>query len=100
MLDMARKAVSKTHNISRETYDADENLRLALIHLIQTIGEAARQVSREFCNDHPNVRWADIIGMRHKVVHDYLGVDDDIVWQVATEDLPKLVAALEALGVQ
>jgi uncharacterized protein with HEPN domain len=47
MLDMARKAVSKTQNISRETYDADENLRLALIHLIQTIGEAARQVWRE-----------------------------------------------------
>jgi uncharacterized protein with HEPN domain len=100
MLDMARKAVSKTQNISRETYDADENLRLALIHLIQTIGEAARQVSREFCSDHPNVRWADIIGMRHKVVHDYLGVDDDIVWQVATQDLPKLVSSLEALGVQ
>jgi uncharacterized protein with HEPN domain len=61
MFDMARKAISKTQNISRETYDADENLRLALIHLIQTIGEAARQVSREFCSDHPNVRWADII---------------------------------------
>ena len=44
MLDMARKAVGKTQGISRETYDADENLRLALIHLIQTIGEAARQV--------------------------------------------------------
>ena len=42
MLDMARKAVSKTQGISRETYDADENLRFALIHLIQTIGEAAR----------------------------------------------------------
>jgi uncharacterized protein with HEPN domain len=38
--------------------------------------------------------------MRHKVVHDYLGVDDDIVWQVATKDLPKLVASLEALGFQ
>jgi uncharacterized protein with HEPN domain len=66
MLDMARKAVSKTQDISRQTYDADENLRLALIHLIQTIGEAARQVSREFCNSHPDIRWADIIGMRHK----------------------------------
>jgi uncharacterized protein with HEPN domain len=43
------------------------------------------------------VRWADIIGMRHKVVHDYLGVDDDIVWQVVVEDLPKLVAALEPI---
>ena len=100
MLDMARKAVSKTQSISRETYDSDENLRLALIHLIQTIGEAARQVSREFCNNHPDIRWADIIGMRHKVVHDYLGVDDDIVWRVATEDLPKLVASLEALELQ
>jgi uncharacterized protein with HEPN domain len=100
MLDMARKAVSKTQSISRETYDADENLRLALIHLIQTVGEAARQVSREFCNNHPEIRWADIVGMRHKVVHDYLGVDEDIVWQVVTADLPKLVASLEALGLK
>ncbi len=38
--------------------------------------------------------------MRHKVVHDYLGVDDDIVWQVVIDDLPKLVASLEALGRQ
>jgi uncharacterized protein with HEPN domain len=60
MLDMARKAVSKTQGISRETYDADENLRLAVTHLIQTIGEAAPQVSQEFCKNHPDVRWADI----------------------------------------
>ena len=68
MLDMARKAVSKTQGISRETFDADENLRLALIHLIQIIGEAGRQVSRDFCAGHPEIRWTDIIGMRHKVV--------------------------------
>lgn len=97
MLDLAAKAVTKTESISRGTYDADENLRLALTHLIQTIGEAARQVFREFCESHSDVRWADIIGMRHKVVHDCLGVDDDIVWHVATEDLPKLVTALERI---
>ncbi len=97
MLDMARKAVGKTHGISRAAYDADENLRLALIHLIQTIGEAARRVSPELCERHPDVRWADIVGMRHKVVHDYLGVDEDIVWRVATEDLQELIAALEPI---
>jgi uncharacterized protein with HEPN domain len=74
MLDMARKAVSKTQGISRKTYDADENLRLALIHLIQVVGEAARQVSAEFADRHPEIPWTNIIGMRHKVVHDYLGV--------------------------
>jgi uncharacterized protein with HEPN domain len=77
MLDMALKAVGKAHGLSRDAYDAGENLRLALIHLIQVIGEAARQVSREFSDTHPEIPWADIIGMRHKVVHDYLGVDED-----------------------
>ena len=48
MLDMAKKAVSKTTGLSREAYDADENLRLALIHLVQVIGEAGRRVTREF----------------------------------------------------
>ena len=97
MLDMARKAVGKAGSLSREAYDSDENLRLALIHLVQVVGEAARQVSREFSDEHPEIQWADIVGMRHKVVHDYLGVDEDIVWQVVTEDLPNLVAALEAI---
>jgi uncharacterized protein with HEPN domain len=97
MLDMARKAVTKTRDLSREEYDGDENLRLALIHLIQVIGEAARQVSVEFIDTHSEIPWANIIGMRHKVVHDYLGVDEDIVWQVVITDLPELVARLEPL---
>ncbi len=97
MLDMAKKAVSKTKGLSRDAYDADENLRLALIHLIQIIGEAGRQVSREFADLLPEIPWADIVGMRHKVVHDCLGVDEDIVWQVVTGDLPKLIAVLEPL---
>jgi uncharacterized protein with HEPN domain len=65
--------------------------------IIQIIGEAGRNGSGQFCAEHPEIQWADIVGMRHKVVHDYLGVDEDIVWQVVTEDLPKLVAALEPL---
>jgi uncharacterized protein with HEPN domain len=97
MLDTAKKAVGKTAGLSRDAYDADENLRLALTHLVQVIGEAGRHVSREFCAAHAEIQWADIIGMRHKVVHDYLGVDEDIVWEVVTRDLPKLVAALDPL---
>jgi len=45
----------------------------------------------------PEIPWTEIIGMRHKVVHDYLGIDEDIVWQVVTADLPTLVAALEPI---
>ena len=55
MLDMAKKAISKTQGLARGAYDADENLRFALIHLIQIIGEAGRRVSREFSDQHPEV---------------------------------------------
>ncbi len=92
---MARKARAKVEGKSRTDFDADENLRLALAHLIQTIGEAARHVSPAFQQAHPSVPWGLIVGMRHKVVHDYLHVDYDIVWDVVTSDLPSLAAALE-----
>jgi uncharacterized protein with HEPN domain len=57
------------------------------------IGEAARRVSPEIQRSHPEIPWSAIIGMRHKVVHDYLEVDEDIVWDVVTADLPSIVAA-------
>ncbi|HEY3383914.1 MAG TPA: DUF86 domain-containing protein [Vicinamibacterales bacterium] len=97
MLDMARKAVGKSAGLSHDAFDADENLRLALIHPVQVIGEAGCRVSPEFSAQHPEIPWQEIVGMRHKVVHDYLGVDEDIVWQVVTEDLPPLVVLLEEI---
>jgi uncharacterized protein with HEPN domain len=90
MLDLVRKVVAKTERITREEFDRDENLRLALAHLLQTIGEAARRVSRELQDQHPEIPWPAIIGMRHKVVHDYMGVDEDVVWRTAREEVPRL----------
>ena len=97
MLEMARKAYTKTQGISREDYNADENLRLALAHLIQVIGEAARRVSPEGRTTWPEIPWHEVMGMRHKIVHDYMGVDEDIVWEVATHDLPPLIVMLERI---
>ena len=79
MLDTARKAMKKVEGMRRQDFDDDENLRLALTHLLQTIGEAARRVSPAFRAAHTTIPWEAIIGMRHKVVHDYMGVDEDVV---------------------
>jgi uncharacterized protein with HEPN domain len=98
MLDTAEKAVEKIAGVDRAAYDANENLRLALAHLIQTIGEAARRVSPEFQSAHPEIPWPQVIGIRNKVVHDYLHVDFDIVWAVVTADLPPLIAQLKPLA--
>jgi uncharacterized protein with HEPN domain len=97
MLDTARAIVGRLAGRSRAEFEANEDLRLALAHLIQTFGEAARRVSPEFRQAHPQVPWKKIVGMRHKVVHDYLHVNYDIVWTVATENLPPLLAELERL---
>lgn len=75
MLDTSRKIVSKLTNVERAEYDNDENFRLALTHLLQVVGEAASRVSREYRTAHPQIEWAAIIGMRQKVVHDYLNAD-------------------------
>ena len=97
MLDLARKVAAKVSGTPRERFDGDENLRLALAHLLQTIGEAARRVSREFQGGHPEIPWAGIVGMRHKVVHDYMDVDDDVVWKTVVDEIPRLVPLLERL---
>jgi len=94
MLDVATLALSTASCVTREGADAAENLRLALAHLIQTLGEAARQVSIPFRDAHPEIPWAKIIGMRHRVVHDDLHVDYDVAWGVATCDPDGLIRLL------
>jgi uncharacterized protein with HEPN domain len=95
MLDMARKAVQRVGGKSRPAYDADEDLRLVLAHLVQTIGEAAGRVTPATRSGHPEIPWRHIVGIRHRIVHDYMDVDYDILWQVVTRDLPGLICALE-----
>ena len=95
MLDLGRKALSLIEGKEREDYDRDETLQLALTYLVQTIGEAARRVSPEFCDQHPQIPWKAVIGMRHKIVHDYMDVDDDILWSTVTQELAALIDELE-----
>ena len=98
MLDMSRKAMMMVGGKDRKDFDGDEKLRLALAHLLQIVGEAARRVSQESREAHPQIPWAAIIGMRHKVVHDYLNVDEDVVWNTVTLELAPLVTQLEQIA--
>ncbi len=92
MVDLAMKARELVGERDREQYDGDETLQFALVHLIQTIGEAARHVSVEGRAAQPEIPWHRIIGMRHRIVHDYFDVDTDIVWEVVSSDLAALIA--------
>lgn len=98
MLDTARRALRLAAGKNRADFDADEPLRLALTHLLQVIGEAARHVSPQFRSAHPQVPWQAIIGMRHRVVHDYINVNEDIVWATVTQELEPLVSQLAPIA--
>jgi uncharacterized protein with HEPN domain len=97
MFDAATKAVEKVAGIGRSKFDRDETLRLVLTYLLQIIGEAARRVSVKFQDGHPEIPWKAIIGMRHKVVHDYFGVGDDVVWDTVIKELPPLIEKLRSV---
>ena len=72
-------------------------LQDAVIRNIEVIGEAAGRVSREFAARHASIPWRDIAGMRHRLIHGYLTVNLETVWQVVKRDLPALERDLRAL---
>ena len=76
---------------TRAAFEADEVRQLALLHLIQVLGEAASRTSAEFRDAHAEIPWGQIVGMRNRIVHGYGEVDPDIVWRVATEDRKSVV---------
>ena len=98
MLDAARKIAARTGGKTRAEYDASEDFQIVLAYLIQTIGEAASRVSAEARDQHPQILWKQIVGMRNRIVHDYMNIDADIVWEVATANIPTLITQLESLN--
>ena len=97
MFDASNKVIQFVRNESRESLDEDEKLALALVRLIEIIGEAASRVSREKQAVLPQIPWKEVIGMRNRIVHAYFDVDLDIVWDTVTINIPALAAELESV---
>lgn len=72
---------------------------LTTCRLLEMLGEAACQLPSSFRDAAPQVPWAQIIGLRHRLVHAYDQIDLDILWNIVTLDLPPLIAALDVLVV-
>ena len=72
-------------------------LAFALARAIEIVGEAATRISPETRDRHPQIPWADIIGMRHRLVHAHIDVDHDILWSTATEAAPELLAQVKGI---
>lgn len=90
ILDEADYLAAQVPHYSRESFLKDETGKRAFVRSLEIIGEATKKVPDELRRKYPGVEWRAIAGMRDKVVHDYFGVDYDIVWDVVSNKIPTL----------
>jgi uncharacterized protein with HEPN domain len=95
MRDHAREALDILAGKRRTDLDASRVLSLAIVRLLEIVGEAAGRVPDDVRQAHANIPWSQIVGMRNRLIHGYDQVDLDIVWAVVTADLPALVEHLD-----
>ena len=81
----------------RPQFFADRKTQDAVLRNLEIIGEAVKQLSEGLTGAHPDLPWRQIAGMRDKLVHDYFGVDLDLVWQVVEQQLSSVGARVEAM---
>ena len=95
MLDYAREAVEMAAGRRRDDLKRDRMLELALVRLVEIVGEAATRVSEEGQQRFASIPWPQVRGLRNRLVHGYDTVDLDILWDIIQDDLPPLIAELE-----
>ena len=89
--------ISATASAGRQAFDDDADKQDAILYRLQTIGEAANHLTRDFREQHPEVPWQTIIDLRHILVHGYDQIDLDRIWGIVENRVPELLRLLNAL---
>jgi uncharacterized protein with HEPN domain len=96
MLAEAEFLADASANLSRDEFLQDETLKRAFVRSIEIIGEA-KHVADDFRQGHPDIEWRAMAGMRDRLIHDYFGVDYELVWDAVANKIPALRARLEQI---
>ena len=97
MLEAAQAAFEFTEGLTRDDIERDRRNAFAIVHAVQLVGQAARNVSSETQAALPELPWRQTIGMRNVVVHEYADVDLALVWRTVRDDMPRLIGQLRTL---
>jgi uncharacterized protein with HEPN domain len=97
ILNAARKVIQYTAGVTEEEFEGSDLLQDATMRQLGIVGEAARKVSQEIRNAHPEIPWSEIIGMRNRLIHEYSRINLQRVWDTIQNDIPRLITLIEPL---
>ena len=86
-----------TDGMNQHSFQNDEKTTDAVVRNLEIIGEAASRLSEDFTDRHSEIEWIKIIGLRNRIVHEYFGVDMQIIWEILKKDLPAFKSSLKDL---
>lgn len=97
MLEFSEKVLAYTHGFDQKSFVSNPLVYDASLRNLELIGEAATHIPEEIRTAHPEIPWRMVIATRNRLIHGYLGIDDDILWSIIQDDVPELVRLLEVL---
>ena len=98
MLENAQRAIRFISGMDYEAFSKDDKTIYAVIRAVEIIGEVAANIPEKVRSEYPDIPWREVKGMRNKLVHNYFGINVEVVWQTIHEDLPVLIEALKSMA--
>lgn len=95
MLQSAQKIRRYKDDLDFDSFLSDDKTMDAVVRNFEIIGEAANRIFSDFRNENPEIEWNRIRGFRHRIVHDYFGIDYEIVWDIIVNYLDEMIEWLE-----
>jgi uncharacterized protein with HEPN domain len=97
MIGFSEKIITYSSGLNQEDFIENQLVYDAVLRNLELIGEAATHIPEHFRSIHSEIPWRMMIATRNRLIHGYLGIDDDTVWSIVTDDVPGLLEILQSI---